>query len=211
MGTSNFYRRNSSRIFSIFMDREVPMEDEFGNDTGETRYESPDEWEIDDEIGSISDDIAALKEGVYERPGTYYGSNRSYSSLILGSLEVDRTFYGGWIQVKVIAIMTSGYYEGANLDWVAEIHTNGSGEQGLGEHNGIDSVEIDHIAEDFHYYDDLSEKQAARAAIHAHKWAEKQQAILVAKLEAIYANYADNELQRVATFSNGETIYQSVK
>jgi len=93
MGTSNFARGNTSRVFAVLMDEQVDVED-FVEFVREIAKES------------APKDIQYSKED---------GRDRNASNLF--SYRVSKWYGDIEVEVQVIAKMVSAYYEGASLDF----------------------------------------------------------------------------------------------
>jgi hypothetical protein len=95
MGTSNFARGNTSRVFAVLMDEEI---DDFMDYVREVAEESaPKDIQYSEEDGSDRD--------------------RNYPATNLFSYRVSKWFGDLEVEVQIVAKMVSGYYEGASLDF----------------------------------------------------------------------------------------------
>jgi hypothetical protein len=98
------------------------------------------------------------------------------------------------IEVRIIGQIVSAYYEGASLDFVVEF-------------NGEENKELD-----FYWDFDNSEMNKGLQVLqnkNAIKWAEKTKTELIELIEEVFTKVSE-PLNVVASFSNGETIYQKV-
>ena len=98
------------------------------------------------------------------------------------------------IEVKIIGQVVSAYYEGASLDFVVEF-------------NGEENEELD-----FYWDFDNSDMNRGLQVLqnkNAIKWAEKTKTELIRLIEEVFTKVSQ-PLNVVASFSNGETIYQKV-
>ena len=100
------------------------------------------------------------------------------------------------IEVKIIGQIVSAYYEGASLDFVIEF--NGE------EYNNNEP--------NFYWDFDNSDMNRGLQVLqdrNATKWAEKKATELKELIEEVFTKVSE-PLNVVASFSNGETIYQKV-
>jgi hypothetical protein len=198
MGTSNFYNKNASRVFAVLMDYEQPIIDEDGNETDETGYISPDQWEYDDFISDIKSILNNCPMFFRADEGNNSHNLRSFEGRVLGSYIEDRTLLNVSLEVQITCILRSGYYEGANLDWEITYYIDGY------EHD-----EIGNAVEEWEYQ---ANKEFNQGLCKIHKSnAEASLTQLTDKLiehvENIYTE-ASMPLKVVARFSNGETMYE---
>lgn len=180
MGASNFHYTNASKCYAVLMNYEQPVLDRNGNETDETEWHAPDTWEVDDFIQDLEITIDhAFKGQVSRHVNSDIHELRSYPSRAITTV-YDRKEVGMYsdLHIELTAVIRGGYYEGACLDHFARIFINGY-EQGL------DDIECD-----------IMKGQA-----------EKLLSELTTKLEAIYETVS-TPLKKVATFPNGEAIYQ---
>lgn len=202
MGTSNFYYKNASRVYAICMSRECDVLDEDGNETGETEYRSPESYECEDTLEFI-------RESILESGGDYYNwaksrsSLRSYEGGYLGSLRSIKQYGDINIEMYVHAFYRIGYYEGACLDWELEIM--------------VDGIECDDDidwAHDMVYdgrYSSMSSGLKAMLAKKAENWMRSESDRLSDAMEKVFDETSEVKMRKVATFSNGETIYEKIE
>ena len=173
MGTGNFYNKNASKIFA---------------------FETEEEFDYEDAIGNI---VCELKNnGFSEAKGREQGGLRSYEGSYIASKSIEKTFCGATAEVEIKAVVRSGYYSGANIDWelVYKFEEN------------CDEIPND-IAEVLVRYYGVKEGLATIQAKNVRKFMEKAAEALVAELERVLAETTE-ALIVVARFSNGETIYE---
>jgi hypothetical protein len=91
----------------------------------------------------------------------------------------------------------SGYYEGACLDYAIQYYVAG---------NEVDEVDED----DLSYYGSCNNGLAKIIAPKANAWLEKTKDEITNDLEEVFSKSCGIELRPIATFSNGETIYEPV-
>ena len=182
MGTSNFARGNSSRLFAV---------------------EIQEEWDYDDLKDNLKYAFKAAKEkGMFDTE--YYSNafneknnNRNFEGNVILMVTSKSKHYKtiGEFYIEVGIIIRNGYYSGVNLDWECEIVS--------------DSERYDHdeeiVIDDYNY--DVSTKQAKQFSEYVNNWKEKEMTKIINDVEQILSEYS-TELNVVATFSNGETIYE---
>jgi len=196
MGTSNFYNKNASKYFAVLMDSEQPVLDDEGNETEETEIHTVEDYEVDDFIEYIHEKLTESKfenwiptKLIWEKD-----SNRNFEGRILGELSEEKKYGDVWAKVEIEVIMRNGYYEGANLDWNIKFLLDGN------------EVDEDCIREDFVWNSDLNTGLATMVAQKAEKWMSNKRGELISEIERIFTEISE-PLVKVATFSNGETIY----
>ena len=155
MGTSNFARGNTSKVFAVLMDREENFkkcsecgeihqdydynEESFKNlsvcsECGceeleeKSEYVSPDEWEYDDLINYLRE---TAEEKVKEIKNIWYreesGSDnaRQYTATDLFSFNTSKSYGDIEVEMKITGQIVGAYYEGASLDYRLEIYNGG--------------------------------------------------------------------------------------
>jgi hypothetical protein len=180
MATSNFHNVNSSNIFA------VELENDFDYDDLKCNIES--------EMKAHSE----LSKGIYFRDG---GSDpyelHSFPSTVVGSLCKEFSYKDFSIEVRVSAVIRSGYYEGCNLDWSVEYILDGN------------EIELADISEELQYQYEYSKLNADNYESLILSKYEKFVNELTETLEKIYSDYSI-KLGVTATFSNGETVYHKI-
>ena len=222
MGTSNFSRGNTSRVYEVLMDEEQTFKEcsecehkhyeweytlkdltecenscEGATLEERTEWESPNEWAYDD-----------LKEYIRERaeqkvkssPYSYREEDRSgnsnqYNEHDLFSFSIDKNFGDINVDIKIIGQIVGAYYEGASLDF--EIEFNGE--------NYTDNEPCFEWL--FEYKSDLPKGMQVIQNRNAIKWAEKEVEKMKTLIEEVFTEVSQ-PLNVVATSSNGETIYE---
>lgn len=208
MGAPNFGRVAADKIYALWMSQEVEVLDEDGMPTGETEYESPERWEIEEDIEEyfqqeFKDTFKpTLPKGVYASWNGEFDDLFTLSSskcYKLGSVEVE-------IEAKIEANIQSGYHEGACLDFTYVAYVDG-----YRHADSWDSSE--NISIDKDYFHDLN-KTTDRKAKQVEKWAEvwvrKELDVLAAHVNKFFSHICGDKLIKVAQFSNGEAVYQKV-
>lgn len=225
MGAPNFARGNTSKVFAVLMDREETFKEcsecghkhydyEYSLDTlnecengcegatfeEQTAYVSPDEYEYDDLKDYIretaQEEIKGLKE-VWYREESGSDNARNYSATDLFSFNTSKMFGDIEISVKVIGQIVGAYYEGASLDFSVEFN---------GEEYTNDEPDFEWL---FEYQSDMNKGLQVLQNRNATKWAEKKATGLIELIEEVFTKVSQ-PLNVVASFSNGETIYQKV-
>lgn len=138
--------------------------------------------EIEDEY-----DFDDLRDNLFHELGLELGGYdadelRSYPSSVVGNLIVG--------DVRISVIIRSGYYTGCNLDWAIQ----------YGDYDDYNDY-CDMINCD----DTLTDTEKARFKLTTKNVTH----LLIDKVEKVFTNFSQ-PLRRVATFSNGETIYEKV-
>ena len=178
MGTSNFYNNNASRVFAI-SDSEIE-----------------DQWEWDDLIENIK---CSFDSKGFDREDGYEGGLRSYPGTYIASKTVYKSFGELEVGIEIKAILRSGYYSGANIDW--EVNYNLAGDSFSDE-----KPDKDDIIEAFWRYYDVKAGMATIQSKNIFKFYEKTEQELVNEVEAILTEVTE-PLVVTARFSNGETWY----
>ena len=220
MSASNFHRGATSKVFAVLMDREETFkecpecgeihnkytysEEDFNNlvccevDLVEqTAYISPDEYEYDDlkdYIRETAQEEAKELKTIWYKEESGSDNNRNYCATNLFSYSTSKMFGDIEIEVGIIGQIVSAYYEGASLDFVVEF-------------NGEENEELD-----FYWDFDNSNMNRGLQVLqnrNAVKWAEKTKTELIELIEEVFTKVSE-PLNVVASFSNGETIYQKV-
>jgi hypothetical protein len=219
MGTSNFKRGNTSRVFAVLMNEEVEFS--ICSECGEHHYEEQkrcdngcedsvleiqnesravERYEIDDfeefvreqAQNAVPINIQYSEEDGSDRDRNYPATNlfRYRASKWFGDLEVE---------VQIVAKMVSGYYEGASLDFEFTIF------DGYEFSDSDDSVE--HL-----FGNNCSCMNQGLLKIqqrNAERWVDRAKDQLIDLTERVFEQVS-MPLKVVATFSNGETIYEKL-
>lgn len=185
MGTNNFHYKNASKCY-------VVMDSYIDDETGETVY--PEQCQYQDFINNFRDEPYIEVIGVTDRYEL-----RSYNSTYLGSMGVSRPVKGcDDVQVCIHAFARDGYYEAACLDWQIEYRFNDAIEPGC-----------ENWAEDLTYYYDYNAGMAKIQAVNISKWIAKVEQDLINRMEALFEKVSTPH-DKVAQFSNGETLYSKL-
>ena len=218
MSASNFHRGNTSKVFAVLMNREETFkecpecgeihykdnysEEDFNNlvccefDLEEqTAYISPDEYEYEDfkeYLRETAQEEIKNRKDIRFKEESGSDNDRNYCATNLFSYSTSKMFGDIEIEVKIIGQIVSAYYEGASLDFVVEF-------------NGEENEELD-----FYWDFDNSDMNKGLQVLqnrNAVKWAEKTKTELIELIEEVFTKVSE-PLNVVASFSNGETIYQ---
>jgi len=155
MGTSNFARGNTSKVFAVLMNREENFkecsecgeihqdynynEESFKNlsvcsECGceeleeKSDYVSPDEWEYDDLVSYLKE---TAQEKVKNLKNVWYreesGSDnaRQYTATDLFSFNTSKSYGDIEVEIRITGQIVGAYYEGASLDYRLEIYGGG--------------------------------------------------------------------------------------
>ena len=221
MSASNFYRGNTSKVFAVLMNREEKYskcsecEEKYweweGNYVEEgdtdcpdcdckdciehgTEYRSAERYEYEDFKEYLRETAKESKKQFLYLEEEGSDNDRNYCATNLFSYSISKMFGDIEIEVKIIGQIVSAYYEGASLDFVVEF-------------NGEENEEPD-----FYWDFDNSDMNRGLQVLqnkNAIKWAEKTKTELIELIEEVFTKVSQ-PLNVVASFSNGETIYQKV-
>ena len=219
MGASNFHRGNTSKVFAVLMNREEKYskcsecEEKYweweGNYVEEgdtdcpdcdckdciehgTEYRSAERYEYEDFKEYLRETAKESKKQFLYLEEEGSDNDRNYCATNLFSYSTSKMFGDIEIEVKIIGQIVSAYYEGASLDFVVEF-------------NGEENEEVE-----FYWDFDNSDMNRGLQVLqnkNAIKWAEKTKTELIELIEEVFTKVSE-PLNVVASFSNGETIYQ---
>ena len=222
MGTSNFARGNTSKVFAVLMNTEETFKEcsecgqkhfdydysaeSFKNLTccegatleEETEYRSAESYEYDDFKEYLKEtaqeEIKELKNIWYkEESGS--DNDRNYCATDLFSFNTSKMFGDIEISVKVIGQIVSAYYEGASLDFAVEFND---------EEYTNDEPDFEWL---FEYQSDMNKGLQVLQNRNAVKWAEKTKTELIELIEEVFTKVSQ-PLNVLGTASNGETFYE---
>ena len=219
MGASNFARGNTSKVFAVLMDREEKYskcsecEEKYWEGEGNyveegdtdcpdcdckdciehgTEYRSAERYEYEDFKEYLRETAKESKKQFLYLEEEGSDNDRNYCATNLFSYSTSKMFGDIEIEVKIIGQIVSAYYEGASLDFVVEF-------------NGEENEEVE-----FYWDFDNSDMNRGLQVLqnkNAIKWAEKTKTELIELIEEVFTKVSE-PLNVVASFSNGETIYQ---
>ena len=224
MGTSNFARGNTSKVFAVLMNTEETFKEcsecgqkhydfeysaeSFKNLTccegatleEETEYRSAESYEYDDFKEYLKE---TAQEEVKELKNIWYkeesgsDNDRNYCATDLFSFNTSKMFGDIEISVKVIGQIVSAYYEGASLDFAVEFND---------EEYTNDEPDFEWL---FEYQSDMNKGMQVLQNRNAVKWAEKAKTELIELIEEVFTKVSQ-PLNVLGTASNGETFYEKV-
>ena len=218
MSASNFHRGNTSKVFAVLMDREeifkecpecgeihnkyTYSEEDFNNLVccevnlvEQTEYVSAERYEYEDfkeYLRETAQEEAKELKTIWYKEESGSDNDRNYCATNLFSYSTSKMFGDIEIEVRIIGQIVSAYYEGASLDFVVEF--NGEENEELGFYWDFDNSDMNRGLQV------LQNKNAV-------KWAEKTKTELIELIEEVFTKVSQ-PLNVVASFSNGETIYQ---
>lgn len=226
MGTSNFARGNTSKVFAVLMNTEETFKEcsecgqrhydyEYSLDTlnecengcegasfseEETEYRSVESYEIDEFEEYLretaQEEIKNLKE-VWYREESGSDNDRNYCATDLFSFNTSKMFGDIEVEVSIIGQIVSAYYEGASLDFAVEFND---------EEYTNDKPDFEWL---FEYQSDMNKGMQVLQNRNAIKWAEKTKTELIELIEEVFAKVSQ-PLNVLGTASNGETFYEKV-
>ena len=224
MGTSNFARGNTSKVFAVLMNTEETFKEcsecgqkhfdydysaeSFKNLTccegatfeEETEYRSCESYEYDEFKEYLRE---TAKEEIKELKNIWYkeengsDNDRNYCATDLFSFNTSKMFGDIEISVKVIGQIVSAYYEGASLDFAVEFND---------EEYTNDEPDFEWL---FEYQSDMNKGLQVLQNRNAIKWAEKTKTELIELIEEVFTKVSQ-PLNVLGTASNGETFYEKV-
>lgn len=195
MGASNFYNRNAKNVYAVLMDYEDVVFDEDGNETEETQMVACESWDYDNLVDYVTELMDEQKVFNSVDRVEFY-NNRNYEATGIKSLVSYKSFGDVEVEVLLTAVVRSGYYEGANLDWEINYYAG----------SGYDDI-LDLTYEFESQYENQGMAKIQKR--NAEKWATKVGEQMIEELERIFTQVS-KPLEVVARFSNGETIYKEV-
>ena len=226
MGTSNFARGNTSKVFAVLMNTEETFKEcsecgqkhydfEYSLDTltecengcegatfseEETEYRSAESYEYDDFKEYLretaEEEIKELKN-IWYKEENGSDNDRNYCATDLFSFNTSKMFGDIEISVKVIGQIVSAYYEGASLDFAVEFND---------EEYTNDEPDFEWL---FEYQSDMNKGLQVLQNRNAIKWAEKTKTELIELIEEVFTKVSQ-PLNVLGTASNGETFYEKV-
>lgn len=224
MGTSNFYNKNASKVYVVLEDGEervhickecgeehftdvIPIECESCQSTRfitEERTNSPEQYEIEEFKTYVREEAekACTDKEIHFTKQDRYDDERNFTGHYLFTLSKSKEYAGAEVCVEVTAVLRSGYYEAANLDYEVK-HT----------FQGYENDEPDY--DDFAYHCETKDRKSINTGLakvfaqRASDWKETALDELTAEIEKIFT-VCSTPYNRVATASNGETFYEKV-
>ena len=225
MGTSNFARGNTSKVFAVLMNTEETFKEcsecgqkhydfeysaeSFKNLTccegatfseEQTEYRSAESYEYDDFKEYLRE---TAKEEIKELKNIWYkeesgsDNDRNYCATDLFSFNTSKMFGDIEVEVSIIGQIVSAYYEGASLDFAVEFND---------EEYTNDEPDFEWL---FEYQSDMNKGLQVLQNRNAIKWAEKTKTELIELIEEVFTKVSQ-PLNILGTASNGETFYEKV-
>lgn len=226
MGTGNFSpTKNTSAVYAVLMNREVDcmvcqecgdIHHEWEHDLDkltqcaqcdsenlerETQTEYPDEWDRDDLVNEIVDSISESGGRTYDNRDNRVGELHAYEN-----------FAGAEVSIQAVITIESGYYEGAQLDFLMMGNIDCQDFYlSTGSHYDTDLDEFCKSAlETIQYDNDYSDEEMECINEQLTEWVHQTYDELRQKADELLARYAEYKLQVSARFSNGETWYTKI-
>ena len=193
MGTSNFYRKNTSKVWSI----ETSYFDE------ELKEQTQDEFIWEDTRSNVSSSLEVIakqkRRSYYEDDSLKVNDLRSFPSTSIGEYCDYFQFCNTEFKVELIPHTTSGYYEGFNLDFEIQFSTIGI----YGDYDNLQDFLSD--VKEFLF----EENKALRMNLgNLQRRLETLLSEMIDEVESVFEMYS-TPLEEFAKFSNGETIYKT--
>lgn len=211
MGTSNFARGNTSRVFAVLMNEDVYVcseceayhyEENPGCCDGATYEESraSERYDVDDfkyYVREVAEQKASNGIQYSDEDGS--DNDRNYCATDLFSYRASKWYGDIEVEVQIVAKMVSGYYEGASLDFDVTVF------------DGYEFSDRDNSVE-YLFGNNCSCMNQGLLKIqqrHAERWVDKAKYQLIELVEQVFEQVSI-PLKVVGTFSNGETIYEKL-
>lgn len=174
MSAPNFYNANASNIFMVSCEDDFSYQDTKDN--------------VSYELEELGWDSVRKYDGERNYPGCVFSEKTKKASI--GKF---------WVDVTVRAIIRSGYFSDANLDWDIEIDGT---EYDLECYNETEALEQLESSYEYSENPGFCKMQAKNLV----KNVEKAVSELTEELESVYEKYSER-LLCLGIFSNGEAIY----
>jgi len=224
MGTSNFARGNTSKVFAVLMNTEETFKEcsecgqkhydfeysaeSFKNLTccegatfeEETEYRSAESYEYDDfkeYLRETAQEEIKNRKNIHFKEESGSDNDRNYCATDLFSFNTSKMFGDIEVEVSIIGQIVSAYYEGASLDFAVEFND---------EEYTNDEPDFEWL---FEYQSDMNKGLQVLQNRNAVKWAEKTKTELIELIEEVFTKVSQ-PLNVLGTASNGETFYEKV-
>ena len=224
MGTSNFARGNTSKVFAVLMDTEETFKEcsecgqkhydfeysaeSFKNLTccegatfeEETEYRSAESYEIDEfkeYLRETAEEEIKNRKNIFFKEESGSDNDRNYCATDLFSFNTSKMFGDIEVEVSIIGQIVSAYYEGASLDFAVEFND---------EEYTNDEPDFEWL---FEYQSEMNKGLQVLQNRNAIKWAEKTKTELIKLIEEVFTKVSQ-PLNVLGTASNGETFYEKV-
>ena len=224
MGTSNFARGNTSKVFAVLMDTEETFKEcsecgqrhydfeysaeSFKNltccegatleeDTESRSCESYEYDEFKEYLRETAEEEIKNRKDIRFKEESGSDNDRNYCATDLFSFNTSKMFGDIEVEVSIIGQIVSAYYEGASLDFIVEFND---------EEYTNDEPNFEWL---FEYQSDMNKGMQVLQNKNAIKWAEKTKTELIELIEEVFTKVSQ-PLNVLGTASNGETFYEKV-
>jgi hypothetical protein len=224
MGASNFTKTNASNYFVVLTNQEIQTKvcqdceeihrdweydldtlnecQSCGHDILSEEIET-EEIDLDDIENQKDCTIERLKENPLYKKWYGYSVNkcdmdRNYPCTNFFEMQKSKNFGDVEFTFEITMQLVAGYYEGATLDWEYDVMINGY------------EIDEDRVEEEFLDTTEMNAGLKAMQAKNIVKWVEKTKAEAIEMVEKAFKESSE-EYGRLATFSNGESIYKKVE
>ena len=220
MGTSNFARGNTSKVFAVLMNTEETFKEcsecghkhydyEYSLNTlnecengcegatlseEQTEYRSYESYEYDEfkeYLKETAEEKIKNRKDIRFKEENGSDNDRNYCATNLFSFNTSKMFGDIEVEVSIIGQIVSAYYEGVSLDFAVEFN---------------DEPDFEWL---FEYQSEMNKGLQVVQNRNAIKWAEKTKTELINLIEEVFTKVSE-PLNVLGTFSNGETIYSKV-
>lgn len=185
MSAANFHNVNASKIYAVNLEHDDSFQD------------------LQEDLSQALGELNGLNGYSWE-PGDDKDPHelRSYPSRVLGRLSNSKLYKDYEVEIHIIPVIRSAYYDGCNLDWYCRYFV---------AHDEVYLDDPKYMVDIIESEADVTTAEACRRARFIVKWFEKAKTGLIAQIEKVFETYATQKLVHVSTFSNGEAVYQEVK
>lgn len=224
MGTSNFARGNTSKVFAVLMNTEETFKEcsecghkhydwEYSLDTltecenscegatfseEQTEYRSCESYEYDEfkeYLRETAEEKIKNRKDIHFKEENGSNNDRNYCATDLFSFNTSKMFGDIEVEVSIIGQIVSAYYEGASLDFAVEFND---------EEYTNDEPNFEWL---FEYQSEMNKGLQVLQNRNAIKWAEKTKTELIELIEEVFTKVSQ-PLNVLGTASNGETFYE---
>ena len=200
MATNNFHNVNAENIYAVLMGRDEPVIDEDGNETDEYEYIQPQDFEYEDLLENLRSEFKNSKDWISDDGNAHF--LRSFSGTEISTLCKNKEYLGISVEIEIIPVIRSGYYQGANLDYELKFTVNG--------YEIEQSDVVNDWAEEAIYREEYNRGLIEINKSHLGTWLEENTVNLVKFVENIFKDYTGFKLKKVSQASNGEAFYERV-
>lgn len=197
MSTANFSLVNAKKYYA------VKSTFEYENEEGQIEEQYKESWDWENDIEVFGENIPS--EYSMNTRGDYVGYDRNYPQTACEkSIAKEFKFGGVEVEVGLIPVLRSGYYDGANWDYVKYVRMERDWESD-------DDVDDSICAENVSLFCQNAFENRGFAKIIAPKLYKKIAGVFD-ELDDVFSNIAeqmcDMKLACVGVFSNGEAVYE---